>query len=73
MEMTISSNSEWACGCKVRFREFGEKVARGELSRDASHGVTPSFHFTIRPSFRRYPRDDEDEWMPSIKSVSSMV
>jgi len=72
-EMTISSKSECACGCRVRFREAGEKVARGELSRDASHDVPPSFHFTTRPSLRRYLRDDEDEWIPDMILLSSTV
>jgi hypothetical protein len=35
MEMTISSKLESAGGCKARFRELGEKVARGELSKNA--------------------------------------
>lgn len=35
IEMTISSKKEWARGCIVKCREVGEKVARGELSRDA--------------------------------------
>lgn len=35
IEMTISSKLESARGCNVRSREFGEKVARGELSKDA--------------------------------------
>jgi hypothetical protein len=35
IEMTISSKSECARGCKVKCRKVGEKVARGKLSRDA--------------------------------------
>ena len=34
-EMTRSSKSECARGWSVKFREFGEKVASRELSRDA--------------------------------------
>ena len=78
IETTISSKSECARGWRVKFREFGEKVASGESSKDAwattgrckqtrkrrlpkfrltSHAVALSFHFTARPSFRRYLRD----------------
>lgn len=35
IEMTISSKSECARGCRVKHRELGEKVARCELSKDA--------------------------------------
>ena len=35
IEMTISSKLECTRGCRVKFRELGEKAARVELSRDA--------------------------------------